>query len=357
MPVSIVVGGQFGSEGKGKVSLELVRMATERRIAVVRVGGPNSGHTAYDRSGRMFALRQLPAGAVDRNVDVVFPAGSFIDVDVLQSEIELLDYPRDRIFISPYANIITSQQKAWEGAAGLVSGIGSTGSGVGAAVMAAVAREASNFPLHRHDAAHCEPLQRYITDSTAIMRKWLDTGTRIIIEGTQGFGLSLFDGGYWPKATSRGTTAAAALAETGLSPLDVDNVTLVLRTYPIRVAGDSGPLPGETTWAEIARRCGASRDLSEFTTVTRNLRRVGEFDPQVVKAAVSANNPNLIVLNHLDYIGHENQILEKQSDASSFVRDVEKSIGEDISYLGFSEKSLVSRHTAGAATAFDSSGD
>eukprot|EP00456_Euglypha_rotunda_P069717 TRINITY_DN6149_c0_g1_i1.p1 TRINITY_DN6149_c0_g1~~TRINITY_DN6149_c0_g1_i1.p1 ORF type:complete len:101 (-),score=16.97 TRINITY_DN6149_c0_g1_i1:10-312(-) len=82
MPVSIVVGGQFGSEGKGKVSLELVRMATEGRIAVVRVGGPNSGHTAYDRSGRKFALRQLPAGAVDRNVDVVFPAGSFIDVEI-----------------------------------------------------------------------------------------------------------------------------------------------------------------------------------------------------------------------------------------------------------------------------------
>ena len=114
MPVSIVVGGQFGSEGKGKVSLELVRMATERRIAVVRVGGPNSGHTAYDRAGRKFALRQLPAGAVDRNVDVVFPAGSYIDINVLLREIDELDYPRDRIFVSPYANIITPEQKAWE---------------------------------------------------------------------------------------------------------------------------------------------------------------------------------------------------------------------------------------------------
>ena len=185
MPVSIVVGGQFGSEGKGKVSLELVRMATERRIVVVRVGGPNSGHTAYDRSGQKFALRQLPAGAVDRNVDVVFPAGSFIDVDVLQREIELLDYPRDRIFISPYANIITAEHKAWEREAGLVSGIGSTGSGVGAAVMAAIAREASNFPLQRYEAVHCEPLMGFIKDTTIQMREWLVAGHRIIVEGTR----------------------------------------------------------------------------------------------------------------------------------------------------------------------------
>ena len=277
MPVSIVVGGQFGSEGKGKVSLELVRMATERRIAVVRVGGPNSGHTAYDRSGQKFALRQLPAGAVDRNVDVVFPAGSFIDVDVLQSEIELLDYPRDRIFISPYANVITAEQKAWEREAGLVSGIGSTGSGVGAAVMAAVARDASNFPLHRHDAAHCGALEQYLCDATLLMRQWLDADARIIIEGTQGFGLSLYEGGFWPKATSRATTAAAALAETGLSPMDVDNVVLVIRSYPIRVAGNSGPLPGETSWEAISDLIDAQADLREFTTVTKKLRRVGHF--------------------------------------------------------------------------------
>src|SRR5687768_4125247 len=148
MPVSIVVGGQYGSEGKGKVSLELARKATEQRVAVVRVGGPNSGHTAYDHFGCKFALRQMPAGAVDRNVDVVFPPGSFIDVDVLQSEIDILDYPRDRIFISPYANIITPEQRAWEREAGLGAAIGSTGSGVGGAVMAAVARGASNFELN-----------------------------------------------------------------------------------------------------------------------------------------------------------------------------------------------------------------
>lgn len=340
MPVSIVVGGQFGSEGKGKVSLELVRMANERRVAVVRVGGPNSGHTAYDRAGRKFALRQLPAGAVDRNVDVVFPAGSFIDVDVLQSEIELLDYPRDRIFISPYANIITPEQKAWESAAGLVSGIGSTGSGVGAAVMAAVAREASNFPLHRHDAAHCGPLEQYMHDTTLLMRRWLDAGARIIIEGTQGFGLSLYDGGYWPKATSRCTTAASALAESGLSPIDVDNVVLVIRTFPIRVAGNSGPLPGETTWEEIAGSLETDADLREYTTVTKNLRRVGSFDAELVRLAMASNNPTIIVLNHMDYIGASDASSLEYEPAAQFVNSVEQAIGHRVDFVGFSPQSM-----------------
>lgn len=343
MPVSVVVGGQFGSEGKGKVSLELVRMATERRIAVVRVGGPNSGHTGYDRSGRKFALRQLPAGAIDRNVDIVFPAGAYIDVDVLLHEIEALDYPSDRIFISPYANVVTPQQKAWEAEAGLVSGIGSTGSGVGAAVMALVAREASNFPLHRHDAAHCGPLEPFLRDTTALMRGWLDVGARIVIEGTQGFGLSLYEGGFWPKATSRATTAAAALAETGLSPLDVDNVALVIRSYPIRVAGNSGPLPGETSWDAISEAINTQDDIREFTTVTKKLRRVGHFDASVVTAAIACNNPSMIVLNHLDYIGPDQAGQPGFIAVAKFVEGVEEAIGRRIEFLGFSPKALARR--------------
>lgn len=337
MPVSIVVGGQFGSEGKGKVSLELVRMADAPHIAVVRVGGPNSGHTAYNRAGQKFALRQLPAGAIDRNVDVVFPAGSFIDLDVLQHEIELLDYPRNRIFISPYANIITPEQKAWEANAGLISGIGSTGSGVGAAIMASVAREAANFPLQRQDAQHCAPLEQYLCDTTAKMRHWLNDDARIVIEGTQGFGLSLYDGGYWPKATSRCTTAASALTETGLSPIDVDSVVLVIRSFPIRVAGMSGPLPNETTWERIAKPLAAEQSIREYTTVTKKLRRVGKFDPEIVKSAMAANNPNLIVLNHMDYVA---------SNGRAFVQEIEEEIGREIDYMGFSAESMVSKNSA-----------
>ena len=84
MPVSIVVGGQFGSEGKGKVALEIVRR--EAAAAVIRVGGTNSGHTAIGADGETYALRQLPAAAIDRSVQVILPAGSYIDLTILKDE-------------------------------------------------------------------------------------------------------------------------------------------------------------------------------------------------------------------------------------------------------------------------------
>lgn len=342
MPISIVVGGQFGSEGKGKVALEVVRR-NNGPATVVRVGGPNSGHTAYDQTGSRWALRQMPAACVDRNVDVVFPAGSYLDVEVLFWEIEQLQYRLDRIFISPYANIITEQHKAWERDASLVSAIGSTGSGVGAAVMAAIAREAVNFPLRAFHANDHHRLEPFLQDTSGLLHAKLLDGERVVIEGSQGFGLSLLDGGYWPKATARSTTAAAALSEAGLSPRYVDDVTMVLRSFPIRVAGDSGPLAGETTWGEIARQCGRSDDLSEYTTVTHKIRRVGNFDSDIVKRALSVNAPHRIVLNHLDYVGMLMPPMVPDTRVRRFVDAVEKQINRKIDWFGFSGKSIKER--------------
>ncbi|WP_051279454.1 adenylosuccinate synthetase [Hellea balneolensis] len=336
MPVSVVVGGQFGSEGKGKVALELARRSKESHVIVVRVGGSNSGHTGYTKDKRKYALRQLPAGCIDRNVDVVFPAGSYIDVNILLEEIELLQYPKDRIFISPYARIISDEHKLWEAGSKLGRDIGSTGSGVGAAVLASVARGAQNFPLSSLDAQHCETLSAFVCDTSERLRKWLSKGSRVIIEGSQGFGLSLLEGGYWPKATSRSTTAAAALSEAGLSPLDVDEVVMVLRSYPIRVAGESGPLFGETTWEEIARRKGSDLDLREYTTVTKKLRRVGVFDVKQVKHALDVNKPNILVMNHLDYIGKSHDLDNTESELSKFIVKTQDMLGQSINFFGFS---------------------
>ena len=331
----MVVGGQFGSEGKGKVALEIARRSSEP-VAVVRVGGPNSGHTAHDRAGRKRVLRQLPAGCIDRDVDIVLPAGSYIDVDVLRSEIEELDYPRDRIRISGQARIITDQHKRWEAAAGLVGAIGSTGSGVGGAVMASVARGAGNFELESFEAADHSDLEPFISDTSGHLRAGLDAGHRVIVEGTQGFGLSLLEGGYWPKATSRSTTAAGALAEAGLSPVDVDDVTMVIRSFPIRVAGDSGPLINETTWEAIAEKAGRDDDLREYTTVSRRLRRVGRFDPVLVRRALNANRPTRLVLNHVDYVGRQEDFDDPGSNVRSFVRQIENDIDWAVDWLGFS---------------------
>ena len=342
MPASVVVGGQFGSEGKGKVALEISRRSPDP-VTVIRVGGPNSGHTAYDWAGRKRVLRQLPAGCIDRDVDVVLPAGSYIDVDVLRSEIEELDYPRERIRISGHARIITDQHKRWEDSAGLAGAIGSTGSGVGAAVMASVARGAENFELESFEAADHPALEPFICDTSDHLRGRLEAGNRVIVEGTQGFGLSLLEGGYWPKATSRSTTAAGALAEAGLSPVDVDDVTMVIRTFPIRVAGNSGPLVDETTWEKIAETAGRDDDLREYTTVTRRLRRVGHFDPILVRRALAVNRPTRLVLNHLDYIGIQEDLDDPQSELGSFVRRVESSIGREVDWFGFSGLSVIQR--------------
>jgi adenylosuccinate synthase len=113
--------------------------------------------------------------------------------------------------------------KAWEHEADLRQAIGSTESGTGAAVMAMTARGASDFLLHSVQAEEVPELEEFLKDTGSELRRLLDAGQRVVVEGTQGFGLSLLQGGYWPKATSRDTTAAGFLAEAGLSPRDVDD--------------------------------------------------------------------------------------------------------------------------------------
>ena len=175
--------------------------------------------------------------------------------------------------------------KADERAAGLLEGIASTGQGVGGAVaQRAMRRKSVTF------AGTIDVLREFIChDLDCVLAFALENGERVIVEGTQGFGLSILHSGYYPYSTSRETTAAGTLSEVGLSPRDVDCIALVLRSFPIRVHGNSGPLPLETTWEAITRKSGANVDLTEFTTVTEQLRRVAEFHDGVVLRAVRAN--------------------------------------------------------------------
>ncbi len=340
MPVSVIVGGQFGSEGKGKTSLHIARTDPDV-AAIIRVGGSNSGHVGIARNGDRIALRQLPAGALDGNHEVLLPAGSYIDVDLLFEEIERLNYDPCRIAISPFAHIITSEHKAWEARTKLREAIGSTESGTGAAVLSRIAREGGDFPAAVL-AEHISALQPFLKDVTAKARALLDAGRRLIIEGTQGFGLSVIHAETWPKATSRDTTAAGFLAESGLSPFDVDDVTLVLRCHPIRVAGrQSGPLPQETTWDAIARTAGIDHNLTELTTVTQKPRRVGHFDAAIVRAAIRSNRPSRIVLNHLDYVVPDTAKGQMPHEAMEFVDRIAKEIGQEIDWVGTSPSALL----------------
>jgi adenylosuccinate synthase len=168
----------------------------------------------------------------------------------------------------------------------------------------------------------------------------------VVVEGTQGFGLSLLQGGYWPKATSRDTTAAGFLAEAGLSPRDVDDVTMVIRCHPIRVAGDSGPLTGETAWESIAAEAGSLADYREFTTVTGRIRRVGHFDPELVRRAIQVNQPSRIVLNHLDYVDPKVRDADLTTKARQFVEVVEAGVGRHVDWLGTGPATIMSRQGA-----------
>jgi adenylosuccinate synthase len=159
----------------------------------------------------------------------------------------------------------------------------------------------------------------------------------IIVEGTQGFGLSLYHAEEWPYRTSRDTTAHSFLGEVGLGVRDYD-VIMAIRTYPIRVAGNSGPLPGEITWEDVQRESGYPYPISEFTTTTKRLRRVARFDWSVVDQAVAANSPTQIALHGADYIDYANRAATEWSSltdsARKFVSGLEAKLGVPVVFVG-----------------------
>lgn len=331
MPITVVVGGQFGSEGKGKVAHYLAK--TMGASYAVRCGGSNSGHTVIDDEGNVRIFRHLPTAAILPDVKLALCAGSYIDVDVLLKEIDDTAVTPDRLIIDPEAVIITQECKDIERDCGLVQEIGSTGSGTGAAVVSRIQRKSST-----EFAKDNEFLKPFIGNVAEILRSHLKNDERIILEGTQGFGLSPLHSRFYPKVTSRDTTAAAFVGEIGLSPLDVDDIVLVIRAFPIRVAGESGPLANETTWEEITKEANHVNLIQEFTTVTQNERRVGKFDAEIVKKAIIANGACRICLNHVDYV--DSKIHLNTNAISCYVKKIEAKIERSIDFIGLSRKDI-----------------
>jgi adenylosuccinate synthase len=337
MPVTIIVGGQFGSEGKGKVAHALAR--DKRASVAIRVGGPNSGHTVIDPRGKAIVLRQLPTPAILPGIDCVLGAGSYIDPSVLLDEVEQTGLETGRLKIDPNAAVITDRERQEEASTALRHAIGSTLSGTGAAVGRRIAR------VLALRLAKDEPrLKPFLSPVTQLLRSRLNAGDRLIIEGTQGFGLSLLHSPYYPFVTSRDTTAAGFLAEAGLSPRDADEVVLVIRAFPIRVSGNSGPLENEIDWQTLSVESGSKSIIQEYTSVTKSLRRVSRFDAELVKKAITVNAPTHIALNHLDYVDSECCALNRLSErTATFLEDIESAISATVDYLGFGPASLVSR--------------
>ncbi|QWY83842.1 PurA-like adenylosuccinate synthetase [Microbacterium phage PermaG] len=315
--VETVVGGQYGSEAKGHVTAQLVsaaaRDAQEFKKASpeldlpetinIRVAGPNAGHTVYDENGQKFALRQVPVGAVYPDVQLYIAPGSEIDLDVLYDEIDTLEHSgheiQSRLFISRQATLITQADKDAE--ATLVGRVGSTGKGIGAARAARLLRTAQTIGDY-FDAEGIgtlwewrEPSEWYATDEYVH-----SVNSHLVIEGTQGFGLSLRASGFYPYVTSSDARAIDFQAMAGVDPTrcSVKSTNwVVARVFPIRVAGNSGPMMGETSWEELGLP-------EERTTVTQKVRRVGAWDPELLKAAVQANGGHnaKVVITMLDQI-------------------------------------------------------
>lgn len=330
MPCTIVVGGQYGSEGKGKV-VSLYSSSLDNPW-VVRCGGPNSGHTT-SINGEETILRQVPAGASNPEAMLLLAAGCVIDEDVLLQEVHMLKLDRDRIIVDPRAVLVEDIDRKSELEAS--KQIGSTASGTGAALIRRMTRP-HNIRLVK-DSAN---LQKHVrVESVApLLHSCLDNGSHVVIEGTQGFGLSLLHGPYYPYLTARDTTASGFAMEVGLSPRQVDSIIMVIRTFPIRVGGNSGPIAEEITWKDIQRISGAPRVIQEYTSVTKRLRRVAHFDIEMVKIACKYNRPTSLAIMGLDRLDYQNYGVKEVSDLSekamSFIHFLENETNIPVELVG-----------------------
>ena len=329
MSITVVVGGQFGSEGKGKICAHLAM--TDDVDYMVRCGGPNSGHTV-DVGGHRHQLHQVPAGFINPNTRLLVAAGALVNPDIFLREVDTCGLDPQRIGIDRNAGVIEEVDLTNEKSLDLFGRLGSTATGVGSAVSRRVLRE-SDFRL----ASDHPALAPFVTSVRDELASAVRQDKSIVVEGTQGFGLSLYHAEEWPYRTSRDTTAHSFLGEVGLGVRDYE-VIMAIRTYPIRVAGNSGPLPNEITWADVQQESGCPNGIAEYTTTTKRLRRVARFDWSVVDKAVVANAPTQIALHGADYIDYANygvtNWLDLEGSTRQFINDIEDRLEIPVTFVG-----------------------
>ncbi|MGB2579987.1 adenylosuccinate synthase [Elusimicrobium simillimum] len=291
--IDIVSGGQAGDEGKGKISAYLSYKGNYSYC--VRVGGPNAGHTVIF-NGKKYTLKNIPSGFLNPKTKLVLGAGAYTKLEWLMAELEATG-THDRIIIDPHAVLINDDQtNAEKGDEHFMGSIGSVGTGLGQAVKDRIERRKITF-------AKDEPLlKQYIQDVPELLNKALLNNEDILLEGTQGIKLSLLHGEY-PFVTSRDTTACTFLAEAGLGPKAVRDVYVIFKPYVSRVG--PGPLTGEITEEEDLEVYHTKG--GEVGSVSKRLRRIGDFEPYYAKRAVAINNATKIAITHIDmFKGNDN---------------------------------------------------
>lgn len=341
--VDVVVGGEYGSEGKGQI----VSHIAKDYDLLVRVGGPNAGHKVF--GDPPYTHHQLPSGTRYCEAKLLIGPGAVLHVGKLLKEISECGVDAKRLSIDGRA--MTIEQADIDAERELVRGIGSTGSGTGAATARRIMGRGET-----RLARSCPELRPYIGDAFSVLEDAYFHGKRILLEGTQGTGLSLYHGSY-PYVTSRDTTAMGCLAEAGIPPRWVRRVLMVCRTYPIRVqspaGGTSGPLKS-ISWKTVAERSGIpAHELlaKEKTSTTNRRRRVGEFDWALLRRASLLNGATDIALTFTDYISIENRTANRFDQLTpgtiKFIDEVERVAGVPVSVVttGFNRRSVIDRRT------------
>lgn len=319
--LDVIVDMQYGSTGKGLLAGYLSE--TVAYDTIVTAWAPNAGHTYIDSAGRKYVHTHLAngvAGKFTRNI--MLGPGSLINPEQLLAEMnaceDLILGRGVNVLIHPHAAIVRQEHVDEE--AGPMTKIGSTKKGVGAAMIQRIRRD----PDRMNIAAYCEELrgEGYVC-TVDEYRQVLHDSEQVLIEGAQGYGLSMYHG-FYPFTTSRDVSTFQLLADSGIQAADIIDkygmakmrVIGTCRTFPIRVAnrydsegtqvGYSGPCYDdqyEISFEDIGQKV-------ELTTVTKLPRRIFTFSGKQIFEACKHNGVYSVFLNFLNYVRTEAQLVD-----------------------------------------------
>ena len=321
MVCTVVVGGFWGDEGKGKI-ISYLAVKDQAKIGVRGGVGPNAGHTVQYK-GKTFKLRMLPSALVNPETRLLIGAGVLVDPARFLEEVDVAGV-RGRVGLDPNCAIIEPKHVEIDRREAHLAGkIGTTGTGTGPCNADRVQRKART-------AREIPELQEFLADVALEVNEALDRGENVLVEGTQGTFLSLYHGTY-PFVTSKDVTASAICADVGLGPTRVDEVIIVYKAYVTRVGG--GPLPGELPPEEAERRGWA-----ETATVTGRKRRAAPFNFELARRAAMLNGATQVAVTKLDAVYPQCRGIREYgklpSEALNFIARIEEEVGLPVTLIG-----------------------
>ncbi len=320
MPSTVIVGGFYGDEGKGKI-VSYLAMKDNPVIAVRGGVGPNAGHT-IEHNNKKYKVRMLPSAFLNPDTRLLIGPGVVVSPEVLLKEIEEFG-TQDRSYVDFQCGIIEESHRTVDSQGRLKQSIGSTGTGTG---PANADRAMRTLKL----AKEIDSLAFYLEDVPNTINFALDKNEKVLVEGTQGTFLSLWHGTY-PFVTSKDVTASGICADVGIGPKRVDDVVIVFKSYVTRVG--EGPLKNE-----IAPEQATSRGWQEIGTVTGRQRRAADFDFDLAKRAIMLNSATQIAITKLDVVFPECAHMQSFSDLSSpakyFIKNIEDQLKIPVTLIG-----------------------